>query len=160
MRLFTRLIVFAAAAVLLSAGVFHVVHSWFGDNSSVVGAFRLLVHETRRTESLRARREIVTRSLEIKRDITAQLISGRLSYREAIIQFQRANELVVNDDLDLIAAYRTPTEPQGVGRQVFLWARNMVALQPSDKAKRLLSDFESEYQKMFGGAKPDAAAGV
>jgi hypothetical protein len=160
MRLFTRLIVFVAAAMLLASGVLHVVDSWFGDKGSVVGAFRQIVHEARRKESLRSYGEIITRSREMKRDITAQLIAGRLSFRQAIAEFQRAIELVENVELDKIAARRSPTDPQRAGRQVFLWARAMVATLPSEKAKRLLSDFESEYKTLFGGVKPDEAAGV
>ncbi|HEY7331180.1 MAG TPA: hypothetical protein VH592_26325 [Gemmataceae bacterium] len=160
MRLLTRLTVFAAVAMLLSAAVFHVVDSWFGDNASVVGAFREIVHQAQRAESLRARSEIIRRRQEIKRDITAQLVSGRLSFRQAIAQFQRANELGENRDQALIPAYRLPTDPEGVGRQVFTWARKEVATWPSCKTKRLLSDLECEYETMFRGAKLDGATGV
>jgi hypothetical protein len=159
MRLLTRLIVFAAVAMVLSSAVFHVVDSWFGDNSSAVGALRLLVLEARRTESLQARWEILARCVEIKRDTTVQLISGGLSFRQAIIQFQRANELNENRGPDMIPAYRPPTDPQRVGQQVFIWARVMVSTLPSDKAQHLLAGFECEYQKMFGGQKPGHAAG-
>jgi hypothetical protein len=160
MRLLTRLIVGAAVAMLLSAAGFQVVDLWFGDKSSAVEAFRHLVQERRRTESLLAHLDKVKRSLEIKRDVTAQLISGRVSFLQAIADFQRANELVENGDLDRIPGYRTPTDPQEAGRQVLLWARNRVATWPADKAKRLLSDFESEYQKIFAGAKRDGTAGA
>jgi hypothetical protein len=160
MRFFTRLIGFAAVAMVLSSAVFHVVDSWFGDNASVVGAFRQIVLEARREESLRERFEIFTRAREIKRDTTAQLISGGLSFRQAIIQFQRANELIENRALDLNPAYRRPTDPEGAGRQVFNWARTMVSTLPSEKAQHLLAGFECEYQKMFGAEKPGHAAGM
>jgi hypothetical protein len=146
--------------MVLSSTVFHVVGSWFGDNASVVGAFRQLVLEARRNESLLARFRVVTRSTEIKQDTTAQLISGGLSFRQAIVQFQRANELIENRDLDLVPAYRPPTDPEGAARQVFIWARVTIGIRPSDKAKHMLARFESDYQKMFGGAKPGQSAGV
>jgi hypothetical protein len=78
-----------------------------------------------------------------------------LRLRQAIIQFQKANELVENVDLPM---YRTPTGPQEVGRQVLFWVRNSVVSLPPEKAQRLLSDLECEYQTMFGGAKPEKAS--
>jgi hypothetical protein len=156
MKLFTRSIVFVAVAILFSTAVFHGVAWWFGEDSSLVGASRKLVLESKRAESLRERLEMtrswqmMTRSKGIMRDTIAHLISGRCSFRHAIIQFQKADELLENFDLDLIPADHRPTDPRQAGRQVLFHARNAVAAWPSDKAQRLLSEFESEYQTMFG----------
>lgn len=157
MRFFTRLIVCAAAAMLLSAVLFHAADAWLGEKTSVVGASRQIVLEARRTEALRVRAEMIARSLAAKRDIINQLLEGRLRFRQAIEQFQQANELVKNIDLDLIAPYQTPAYPQGVARQVFIWVCNSVGSLPADKAQRLLSELESQYQTMFDGAKPEDA---
>lgn len=157
MKLFTRLIHSAAAAMLLSALLFHIADSWFGENAGLVGAFRQMVLETRRAESLRARAERVARSRSAKCYIIEQLLAGRLNFRQATIQFQKANELVEKADRP---ADLTLTNPQGVGRQVLHWVRNAVVSWPSDKAQRLLSDLEREYRTLFGGAKPVEAARV
>lgn len=158
MRLFTRLITCAAAALLLFAVLSHVADSWFGENTSVVGAGRQLMLEARRTEALQTREEMVVRSLSAKREIINQLLAGRLHLHQAILQFQRANELVENIDMDLIAAYRTPSDPPGLGGQVLVWARNSIASPPSDKIERRLADLECEYQTLFDGAKSEEEA--
>jgi hypothetical protein len=147
------MIVCSAAAMLLSAVLFHFADAWFGQDTSVLGASRQIVYEVRRSQALRARAEMVSRSLDIKRDIIARLLDGRLSFRQAIVQFQKANELVEKVDLDLIAVYRSPTNSEGVARQVFLWARNAVSAWPADKSQRLLAGFESEFRALFSGSK-------
>jgi hypothetical protein len=103
---------------------------------------------------------MVARSLAAKHDILDQLISGRLRFRQAIERFHKANQLVPNIDLNLIPAYQTPAYPEGVARQVLIWVSNSVVTWPPDKAQRLLSDLECEYQKLFNGAKPDESAGM
>jgi hypothetical protein len=159
MRFFTRLIVCAAAAMLLSAVLFYAADAWLGERASVVGVGRQIVWESRRAEALQARAEMTARSFAAKRGIIDQLLAGRLRFRQAIQQFQAANELVRNIDLDLLPPYQTPTCPQGVARQVFMWAHNSVASWPADKAQRLLAALECEYQTMFDGSKPDEADG-
>jgi hypothetical protein len=156
MRLFTRLIVCAAAAMLLSALMFYVADSWFGGKSSVAEVYRQFVRETMRAESLKARDEMVARCRSAKYDTIDQILSGRLRLHQAIIQFQRANELVENVNLELIPSYRTLTSPEGVGRQVLVWTRNAVQSWPTEKAQRLLSELECQYRTLFHGAKPDA----
>jgi hypothetical protein len=160
MRLFTRLIMCAAAAILLSAVLFHAADAWLGEKTSIVGAGRQLVLEARRSEALHARREMIARSLEAKREIIDQLMAGRLRFRQAIEQFQKANELVKNVDPDVLAPYQTPAYPQGVARQVLIWACNSILSGPSDKAQRRLTDLECEYQTLFNGSKPDDADGL
>jgi hypothetical protein len=158
MRLFSRLIVCAAAAMVLSALMFHVADSWFGGDSSVLAVCRWFVLELQRAESLQAREEMVSRSRSAKRDVIDQLLAGRMSFRQAVVQFQKANELVGNLDLVPIPMNRTLTDLQGAGWQVLIWARNSVASWPPGKAQRLLADFEHEYQALVGGAKRDKAA--
>lgn len=137
--------------MLLSVLLFHIADSWFGENSSVIGVCRQVVLEAKRTEALRARAEMIARSRSAKCYIIEQLLAGRLSFRQATIQFQEANELAGNVD----PTHPTRTKSQEVGRQVLDWARNAVDSWPSDKAQRLLWDLQREYQTMFGGAKPD-----
>jgi hypothetical protein len=156
MRLFTRLIVCAAAAMVLSAVFFHLADAWFGENTSILKAGRQIVLEARRSQALRARTEMVTRCLDIKREIITELIAGRLSFRQAIVQFQKANELVENFDLDLIPAYRSPTSPEDVARQVYLWARNSVSTWPPEKSQHLLAGFESDFHRLFGRSRIEA----
>jgi hypothetical protein len=160
MRLFTRLIVCAAPAMLLSALVCHVADSWFGDNSNVLGVCRQIVLEAQRAQALQVRAELVARSRSAKHDILDQLLAGRMSFRQAVVQFRRANELVGNVALVPLPMYQTPTDPQGVGRQVLIWVRGSVASWPSDKAQRLVADLEHEYQTLLGRTKPGEASRV
>jgi hypothetical protein len=103
---------------------------------------------------------MIARSLEAKREIIDQLMAGRLRFRQAIEQFQKANELVKNVNPDVLAPYQTPAHPQGVARQVLIWARNSVLSGPSDKAQRRLADLECEFQTLFDGSNPDDAGGL
>jgi hypothetical protein len=141
--------------MLLSVLLFHIADSGFRENSGLVGAIRQIVLETRRAESLRACAERIARSRSAKCYIIEQLFTGRLSFRQAAIQFQKANELVENADFP---SYLTPADPHGVSRQVLFWVRNSVVSLPPEKAQRLISDFECEYRKLFGGAKPDGSS--
>jgi hypothetical protein len=153
MRLFTRLIVYAATALLLSAVLFHLTDAWFGENTSVLWAGRQLVWETRRSQALQARADMIARSLNLKQNIIAQLVSGQMRLRQAIVRFQRANEMIESHDLDLIPVYRTPTDAEGVARQVFIWACNAVSSWPPEKSQCLLASLENEFHTLFGGAK-------
>jgi hypothetical protein len=146
--------------MLLSAVLYYIADVWFGENDSVIETARQMVLAARRTEALQARAKMVSQCLSAKGDIIDQLVAGRLRLRKAIAQFQEANELVENVDRDLIPPYQTPTDPEGVGRHVLLWARNAVASLPPEKAQRLLSDLEREYRTLFHGANPSKEAGV
>lgn|GEM_PF-5655458 len=150
MRIFSRMIVCAAAALLLSTILFYFADAWSGEKTSALQAARKLVLESRRNQALSARAEEISHSLTIKRAIIAQLVAGRLHLREAISQFHKANEMIENMDLDLVPPYQRPTDSAGVGRQVLLWVRNEITSWPPEKARPLLADLESEYQKLFG----------
>lgn len=157
MRFYTRILVCVAAAVLLSAVLFHFAVSCFDGETSVLRLGRLLLHETRRSQAMDARAESVLRSMDLKRDIIAQLIAGRLQLREAIDQFHKANEMIENDNTNLMARYELPTDLEGVGRQVLAWANREVYSLPSDKAQRRVAELENEYQKLFGRpSSPDS----
>jgi hypothetical protein len=160
MRLFARLTVCAAAAMLLSAILFYIADSWFGESASAVAVGRQLLFEMRRAEALDARGEMVARSVSVKRDVIDQLLAGRLNLRQAIAQFRIANELVENADRGLIPTYWIPTDPEGVGRQVFFWLRNAVTSLPREKAQRRIAELEREYRTVFHGANPPKEAGV
>lgn len=149
MRFFTRMFVWAAAALLLSALLIHSAVSWSGDRTGVLRLGRLLVFETRRSQALDERAEMVTRSMDVKRGIIDQLLAGRLPLREAIDQFGKANEMIENDTR-LVATYQLPADREGVGRQVLAWACHTIDSWPYDKAQRRLAELESEYQKLFG----------
>ncbi|HTU90766.1 MAG TPA: hypothetical protein VMF69_11875 [Gemmataceae bacterium] len=150
MRFFTRMIVCAAATLALCAVVFNFAASWFGAETSVLRLGRLLVFESRRSQALNARSDMVARSLEIKRGIIGRLVSGSLNMHQAIEQFQKANEVIENGDLDLIARYRLPADLEGVGRQVLAWVYNEVFSWPPEKAKSRYADLKCEFEKLFG----------
>ncbi len=160
MRILTRLIVCAATAIVLSAILFYFADTWFGENESVIRAGHQLLFEARRTEVLRVRAQMMAHSVSAKSDVIDQLIAGRLNLRQAIVQFRNANELVENIDLEILPPYQTPTDPEGVGRQVVVWTRNAVASLPREKAQRRLAELEREYRTLFHGAEPPKDAGV
>jgi hypothetical protein len=153
MRLLNRLIVCAAAAMSLSAVLCYVADRWFGDSTGVVGTARWLVRETRRSQALQTRVEMVSRSTSVKRDAIAQVIAGRLRLRQAIIHFRDANELVQNNDPDLVPRFWGSTDPEELGRQVLSWTRNTVVCSLPENRQHLLSDLEREYMTLFPGAK-------
>lgn len=150
MNIFTRMVVCAGTAVLFSGLFFHLANSWCDEETNVMQAGRRLLFETRRAEALQERKEMVSRSLEVKRSIVADLAAGRLHLAEAIDQFNEANHMIQNINMDLIPMYRLPTDAAGVGRQVLVWVRNEVALESPEKARRLVAELGIEYQKMFG----------
>lgn len=160
MRLFTRLIVCSAAAIVLSAILFYIADSWFGEGESVIRTAHQLLFEARRAEVLRVRAQMMARSVSAKNDVIDQLLAGHLNLRQAIIQFRNANELVENVDLEILPAYQPPTDPEGVGRQVVVWTRNAVRYLPREKAQRRLAELEREYRTLFHGANPPKEAGV
>lgn len=157
MRFYTRILVCVAAAMLLSAVLINFAVSCFDGETSVLRLGRLLVHEARRSQAMDARAETVLRSMDIKRDIIAQLIAGRLQLREAIDQFHKANEMIENNNRNLMAKYELPTDLEGVGRQVLAWAQRTADALPLDKGQRRLAELENEYQKLFGRpSSPDS----
>src|SRR5262249_25669114 len=100
MRSFARFSAYAAvAAVLLAGGLFSLIGSQFGKQSDL----SQLLFESRRSEAIRLRDEMVLYNHEVKRTIVADIIAGRLSLREAAVRFQEANSLVENNDPDLVA---------------------------------------------------------
>jgi hypothetical protein len=142
MTLFMRMVGCMAAAIALSVGL-----------SIFAGALQLgrcLLFETRRSQALQHRFEMVADSWEAKHDIIVEVVAGRLHLREAIVQFQKANDLVENADRDLAPAYLTPSDPESVGRQVLVWVRNEVAAWPPSEAERIRADMEREFQELFG----------
>ncbi len=149
----------AAAAMLLSVILFWIADSWSGESASVIAVGRHLLFEMRRAEELDVRGAMIARSVSVKRDVIDQLLAGRMDLRQAIAQFHMANELVENADRGLIPTHWIPTDPEGVGRQVFFWVRNAAASLPREKARRRLAELEREYRTVFHGANPPKAAG-
>lgn len=150
MRLFTRLLVCMAMALMLSAALFSMAGSWFGEKANLLRLGREVLFEMRRSQALSERSEIVFNSMVMKRDIIVRLLAGRLNLREAICQFQEANERIENADLHLVPEFHKPTDPQGVGRQVLAWVRSEVTTWPPDRDKRIVQSMEKEFHELFG----------
>jgi hypothetical protein len=157
MNFLTRVVGYAATAMALCAILFSFARMWFGEEGSALRLAGWLAFETRRHEILRYRTEVSNHSWEAKARIIRALLNGRLRLREAIEQFQRLNrelnqELASADvDPGMIPAWvPLPTDPESVGQQIFMWVRQEVAAWPSDKAKRLLADLESEFFRRKG----------
>src|SRR5262245_28498927 len=105
MRFFARISAYAAVAVVvLAGGLFSLLALRFGNRSDL----SLLLLESRRSEALRVRSEMVTHNIEIKRTVVADIVAGRLTLREAAIRFQAANHLIENNDRDLLPDYQIP----------------------------------------------------
>jgi hypothetical protein len=146
MRFFARICAYAAVAVVLFVGLFSLLALRFGNQS---GLSQLLI-ESRRSEALRLRNEMVNHSNEAKRKIVAEIVAGRLTLHEAAIRFQEENHLVENNDPDLLSDYQIPATEQGVYRQVLAWMRHEVSSLPAEQAQRILTPLEKEYESRFG----------
>lgn len=157
MRCFTRLLVCAATALMLSTVLLTFAGSWFGHKGSALRLCRSLLFETRRSQALSEKSEIVSESMHIKRAIILQLLAGRMDLRAAIAQFEEANDRIENDNLHLVAEYRKPTDREGTGRQVLAWAQIEVDSWPADKDKRILQTVEREFQKLFDSSDRQAS---
>lgn len=151
MRFYARIVVGAAAAALLvSALLSYFAEAWFGEEASVLKLGHMLVFETRRGQAMRARADRVGRSLELKRGIIEQVITGRMNLREAIAQFKEANEMIERIDRSLVAPYQLPDNVEGVGRQVLAWVYNVADSYPDGVGQRRLAELEREFQALFG----------
>ena len=146
MRFFARISAYGAVAVVLFVGWFSLLSLRFGNQSGL----SQLLFESRRSEALRLRNEMVTHNLEVKQTIVADIIACRLSLREAAVRFQEANSLVENNDPDLLPDYSIPATEEGVYRQVLAWTRMEVSSLPAEQAKRILTPLEKEYEARFG----------
>jgi hypothetical protein len=146
MRFFSHISACAAVAVVLSAGLLSLLGLRFGKQSDL----SKLLFESRRSEALRYRSEMVLHNIGVKDAIVADLVAGRLTLREAAARFQEASELVENNDPDLLPDYQMPTTEEGVCRQVLLWVRTEVSSLPEEQAKRILTRLEKEYESRFG----------
>jgi hypothetical protein len=124
--------------------------SWFDAETSVLQLTRSLLFETRRAQALRGRAETVSESMEVKKEIIDRMVAGRLHLREAIVQFQQANEIIENVDLYLVPEFRKPNDTEAVGRQVLAWLSNEIAAQPTNKNERVVPAMEKEFQELFG----------
>src|SRR5262249_52103266 len=117
MRVIARICAYAAVAVVLFVGLFSLLALRFGKQSDLSQLF----FESRRSEALRLRSEMVTHNIETKRVIVAEIVAGRLTLREAAVRFQEANYLVENNDRDLLPDYQVPATEEGVCQQVLAW---------------------------------------
>jgi hypothetical protein len=154
MRLFAHICAYAAVAIVLFVGLFSLLGLRFGNQSEL----SQLLFESRRSEALRLRSEMVTRNIDIKRTIVADIIAGRLSLREAAVRFQEANCLVENNDPDLLPDYQIPATEEGVYQQVLAWMRSEVSSFPAEQAQLILAPLEKEYEARFGPLEPATAS--
>jgi hypothetical protein len=156
MNYFARLCLCALVAVVVLIGLSGVFASFFGRELSVFDLSRGMVIETRRSEALRNRSDMVARSLTIKNAIVDELLAERLSLSEAAEQFQDANDMVENGDPNLLADYRKPDTEEGVNEQVIAWVRNEIWHRPSVARTRIAAALEDKFQKRFGHPCPNA----
>ena len=148
MRFFARISAYAAVAVVFGS-LFSPIGLRFGKESDL----SLLLFESRRSEALRLRSEMVTRNIEIKHAIVAEIVVGHLTLGEAAVRFQDANYLVENNDRDLLPDYQRPATEEGVYQQVLAWMRAEVSSLPAEQAKRILTPLEKEHESRFGSLK-------
>src|SRR5262249_3087318 len=113
-----------------------------------------LLFESRRSEALRLRSEMVNHNIEIKRTIVAEIVAGRLTLRQAAIRFQEANYKVENNDRDLLPDHQVPATEEGVYQQVLAWMRAEVSSLSPEEAQRILAPLEKEYESRFGSLEP------
>lgn len=158
MRWFVRMIGCLTTIILLSVGLNTFAGRWLGTEGGALQLGRWLVFETRRAEALRHRSEMIAHAWEVKRDLIDEVVVGRMSLRQAILQFKQANNLVDNSNPGLVAPYYTPSDPESLGNQVLAWARNELAGWPPHKGERILMTLELEFQELFGRPSSPARA--
>jgi len=145
MGLFTRVSAYAAVAVVLFVGLFSLLALRFGNRSDL----SLLLFESRHSEAIRLRSEMVLYSNEVKKTIVADIVAGRLTLHEGAVRFQEANHLVENNDPDLLPDFQIPATEEGVFQQVLAWVRSEDSSLPAEQAKRILAPLEKEYESRF-----------
>jgi hypothetical protein len=153
MKLFVHLCLWAAVPITLAVMLLNLADSWFDDREGVFQLGHMFVFEARRTEALQRRTEMVAQSDEIKRDIIAELLAGRLTLREAVDRFREANQMVENTDWALVADYQVPTTEEGLYRQVIAWVEGETAILSPGEVKPLLVPLVKEYESLFGPLK-------
>jgi hypothetical protein len=153
MRFFARLCVYITLVVGVSISLLSLLSSQFGGQTDV----SKLILESRRSEALRYRTEMVAHNIAIKRAVVAEIVAGSLTLHEAAARFDEANQLVENNDSDLLPDYQRPTTEKGVYQQVLAWMRAEAASLPREKAERILAPLDKEYEAMFG--PPEFAPG-
>ncbi len=153
MKVFLRMAVCVGTATVMGFILSGFASSWFAGQADVIQLSRWLVYETRRTEALRHRAEMIAQAQDVRGEIIATVVAGRLSLRQAMAQVQRANELVENLDEDLVGRYWTPTDPEGVARQVLAWVDAAATLSPSSETSCILATLDDEFQEMFGSPR-------
>jgi hypothetical protein len=121
-RVLPRLVLCAATgvALVLILGVF--APWWMGSDRSLPSAVGLVYHELQRGEALSSRDEAVRRSREAKDRITAELLAGRMTLREAAQAFQEWNETLKDGNDSWAGVYLVPGDEEAACRNVIVWA--------------------------------------
>ncbi len=149
MKLVAHFCLWAAAPFAMAVLLSGFAGAWFGEEG-VLQLSRWIIFETRRTEALEHRSEMIARSDEIKRAIIAELSAGNLTLHEAALQFHEANRMVENTDRELVADYQMPVTDDGLYRQVIAWVQGESAILSPERAERLLAPLVQEYESLFG----------
>lgn len=151
LRLALRLSLAASLFTAVYLGVSHLFLS--SSNGEGVQIFHWFVREVRRSEALNLRGVEVARSLEAKQAITDELLTGRVTLREAVEQFRAAASRIEANREGLVASYRTPENERGMCQQVLVWAK--VALdQRGDPraARRMMHRLRREMSRQYPSA--------
>jgi hypothetical protein len=146
MRFFARLCVYGAFIGGVSIALLGFLGSRLDGQSDV----STLMLESRRSQALRYRMEMVAHSIAVKRAIVAEIVAGRMTLHEAVARFEEANQTIENNDSDLLPDYHRPTTEKGVYQQVLSWMQFEVAHLPAERAERILTPLEKEYESLFG----------
>jgi hypothetical protein len=132
-------------ALALIFGVF--APWWMGSERSLAQAAGQVYRELQRGEALSSREEVVLRSRDAKQRVTAEVIAGRLTLREAAQAFREWNETLKDGNDAWAGVYRVPQEEDEVCRNVIVWAEKATKRDPRRQAA-VLRRLEAELREI------------
>jgi len=137
----------AVACVTLLAAFASASASWWGDSAQwdLTDLVHQLAEETRRGESLASRTGVTRRCIEGKREVTLEVIAGRLTLPEAAGRFRELQEM--RDEVDEDSRVPGPghRDEEALCLNVIVWVAAELNNNPP-QARAVVSRLEDELR--------------
>jgi hypothetical protein len=153
MKYVSHLLLLAAVAVVMGVGMSRLIS--LGAKSGKGNLAQWILFELRRSQALEQRAAEIFRAMEVKKGIIGDLISKRVTLRDAVEGFRQADELIENHPDGLVATYRTAKSDSELVRQVFAWTRTMLSEKPS-KTEKVMQRLEKERDELSRGEEKES----
>lgn len=141
MKSVSRLLLVLFVLTLLGAAMMHVFAS--RDEGEGQSLAHMLLLEMHRGEALDYRASEMSQLLEVKKTVVGNLVSERLTLREAAAQFRQADQQIENNRTGLIAPYQTPDSEEGLYKQVIAWTKTHLSDDP-EQSEEVIPRLERE----------------